>query len=61
MRRLRNFQTDMCYHLISRVAHRAFFLNEEERTRFLARPVTLIGTNFNPKKRNIDIPVLEPA
>ncbi len=51
----------MCYHLISRVAHRAFFLNEEERTRFLARPVTLIGTNFNPKKRNIDIPVLEPA
>ena len=26
-----------------------------------ARPVTLIGINFNPKKRNIDIPVVEPA
>ena len=25
------------------------------------RPVTLIGINFNPKKRNIDIPVIEPA
>ena len=25
------------------------------------RPVTLIGINFNPKKRNIDIPVVEPA
>ena len=24
------------------------------------RPVTLIGINFNPKKRNIDIPVIEP-
>ena len=35
MRQLRNFQTDRCYHLISRVAHRAFYLNEEERTRFI--------------------------
>ena len=34
MRQLRNFQTDRCYHLISRGAHRAFYLNEEERTRF---------------------------
>ena len=25
------------------------------------RPVTLIGINFNPKKRNIDIPVVEEA
>ena len=25
------------------------------------RPVTLIGINFNPKKRNIDIPIVEPA
>ena len=25
------------------------------------RPVTLIGVNFNPQKRNIDIPVIEPA
>ena len=24
------------------------------------RPVTLIGINFNPKKRNIDIPFIEP-
>ena len=35
MRRPRNFQTDRCYHLISWVAHRAFYLNEEERTRFI--------------------------
>ncbi len=26
-----------------------------------ARPVTLIGINFNPKKRNIDIPIVEPC
>ena len=25
------------------------------------RPVTLVGINFNPTKRNIDIPVVEPA
>jgi len=25
------------------------------------RPVTLIGINFNPRKRNIDIPAVEPA
>jgi len=37
MRQLRNFQTDRCYHLVSRVAHRAFYLNEEERTRFVER------------------------
>ena len=37
MRQKRNFRTDTCYHLISRIAHRAFFLNEEERTRFVER------------------------
>ena len=26
-----------------------------------ARPVTLVGINFNPRKRNIDLPVVEPA
>ena len=25
------------------------------------RPVTLIGINFNPRKRNIDMPIVEPA
>ena len=34
MRQLRNFQTDRCYHLISRVAYRTFYLDEEEHTRF---------------------------
>ena len=24
-----------------------------------SRPVTLIGINFNPKKRNIDMPIVE--
>ena len=35
MRRPRNFQTDRCYHLVSRVAHRAFYMDEDERTRFI--------------------------
>ena len=26
-----------------------------------ARPVTLVGINFNPKKRNIDMPIIESA
>ena len=38
MRRPRNFQTDRCYHLVSRVAHRAFYLDEDERTRFVELP-----------------------
>ena len=28
---------DMCYHLISRVANRAFYFNEEVSTRFVER------------------------
>ena len=24
------------------------------------RPVTLVGINFNPRKRNIDLPIIEP-
>ena len=35
MRRPRNFQTDRCYHLVSLVAHRAFYMDEDERTRFI--------------------------
>ncbi|MBQ6141475.1 MAG: transposase, partial [Kiritimatiellae bacterium] len=34
---LRNFKSNRCYHLISRIANRAFFLTEEERSRFVAR------------------------
>jgi len=37
MRPLRNFKPNRCYHLISRIAHRAFFLTEDERTRFVER------------------------
>jgi len=37
MRQPRNFVPNMCYHLISRVANRAFYFNEEERTRFVER------------------------
>lgn len=33
MRKQRVIEQNRCYHLISRLAHRAFFLNEEERTR----------------------------
>ena len=25
-----------------------------------ARPVTIVGFNFNPRKRNIDLPIIEP-
>ena len=35
MRACRNFKTNRCYHLISRIAHRAYFLDEGERTRFV--------------------------
>ena len=37
MRPLRNFKTSQCCHLISRIANRAFFLNYEEKTRFVER------------------------
>ena len=37
MRKLRNFSTDRCYHLISRVANKAFYFTEEERGRFAER------------------------
>ena len=36
MRKCRLIETGRCYHLISRLAHRAFFLTEEERTRAVA-------------------------
>ena len=37
MRPLRNFKTNQCCHLVSRIANRAFFLNDEEKTRFVER------------------------
>ena len=37
MRQPRNFATDRCYHLVSRIANRAFYLSDEERTRFVER------------------------
>lgn len=37
MRALRNFKPNRCYHLVSRIANRAFFLTGEERTRFVDR------------------------
>ena len=37
MRPLRNFKTHQCCHLISRIANRAFFLNDEEKSRFVER------------------------
>ena len=37
MRPPRNFTANRCYHLVSRIAHRAFFLTEDERTRFVDR------------------------
>ena len=37
MRALRSFKPDRWYHLISRIANRAFCLTDEERTRFVER------------------------
>ena len=37
MRQLRNFKTNRCCHLIGRIARRAFFLDDEENTRFVER------------------------
>ena len=37
MRPLRNFKTNQCCHLISRIANRAFFLNDEEKMSFVER------------------------
>ena len=37
MRTLRNFKTNQCCHLTSRIANRAFYLNDEEKTRFVER------------------------
>ena len=34
MRRRRQFKAGRCYHLVSRIAHRAFFFDEEEKNRF---------------------------
>ena len=35
MRKTRLIQANRCYHLISRIAHRAFFMDEEEKNRFV--------------------------
>ena len=35
MRKRRQFRAGRCYHLVSRIAHRAFFLDEEEKNRFV--------------------------
>ena len=37
MRKLRNFSADRCYHLVSRVANKAFYFTDEERGRFVER------------------------
>ena len=36
MRKNRVVEQDRCYHLISRLAHRAFFLDDEEKDRAVA-------------------------
>ena len=41
MRRPRNFQTDRCYHLVNRVGHRAFYLDEYEPWHEVTPPLPL--------------------
>ena len=43
MRSLRLFKPNYCYHLISRIANRAFYLTDEERGRFIARMWRVAG------------------
>ena len=37
MRKNRVVEQDRCYHLVSRLAHRAFFLDDEEKDRAVAQ------------------------
>ena len=43
MRSLRHLKVNYCYHLVSRIANRLFFLTEEERTRFVERMWRVAG------------------
>ena len=36
MRKNRGIEQNKCYHLVSRLAHRAFFLDDEEKDRAVA-------------------------
>ena len=43
----RQFKAGRCYHLVSRIAHRAFFFDEEEKN----RSVELLTLPDKPKSR----------
>ena len=45
MRKRRQFKAGRCYHLVSRIAHRAFFFDEEEKNPrvFLAQHKAVLG------------------
>ena len=48
MRKSRVVEQNRCYHLVSRLAHRAFFLDDEEKDRAVAlmRRVTVPGDSI---------------
>ena len=48
MRKKRQFKVGRCYHLVSRIAHRAFFFDEEEKKK---RFVELLTLPDKPKSR----------
>ena len=58
MRPLRNFKTNQCCHLISRIANRAFFLNDEGKTRFVER-LWRVATFSWGLRGSRGVPVLE--
>lgn len=35
MRKSRTIKANRCYHIVSRIAHRAFFMDDEEKNRFI--------------------------
>ena len=48
MRKNRVIEQNRCYHLVSRLAHRAFFLDDEEKDRAVAlMPKTFLNTFCN--------------
>lgn len=48
MRKRRQFKAGRCYHLVSRIANRAFFLTDDERTRFVDRRWRVAWFSFTP-------------
>ena len=54
-------KTALLYELAQHKADAQYFISRPRRFGKSLMLSTLIGINFNPRKRNIDIPAVEPA